>query len=210
MPWEKEQIVVMISRTRLGIQIYIVGDKQFAIKKMWQIICRKTQWTDLQAAILENLSSNASGEADDNNNSNYIPVQELFPYRMCDIQLPTSDVGYIYLLVSISHPSFTYVGQTERLGQRLNEHNSGNGSETTAPTLYLPYHLAAYMITPSLDEGQRQSLERQWQRRIMRARQQGNFDIGNQIDLGRDIMSEYNSFVHADEHIRMVSHIQCR
>ena len=208
MPWEKEQIVVMISRTTLGWHIYIVGNKEWAIRMMWDIICRKNQFTDLQAAILANLSINADGEEDEDVDANFIPMQETFPYRMCNVQLPTSDVGFVYLLVSISHPSFTYVGQTKQLGQRLNQQHAGNGSQTTAPTMYLPYHLAAYMITPHLDKSQRMSIEHRWQRRIMHARRQGNDDIGNQIDLGRDIMLEINSRMPADEHIRMVSLIR--
>jgi hypothetical protein len=72
----------------------------------------------------------------------------------------------------------------------------------------MPYHVAACVITPNLDEGQRMSLERRWQQRNQNALRQGNADIGNLVDMGRELMTEYNQLVHADEHLRFVSHIE--
>lgn len=79
-PWEKGQIVVMISRTTLAEHIWIVGNRRFAINKMWQIICRKSQWSDMMETILRNLSTNADGVADPNAEPDYIPMNEVFPY----------------------------------------------------------------------------------------------------------------------------------
>ena len=45
---------------------------------------------------------------------------------------------HVYLIRSVSHPSKTYVGSTEDLERRLNEHNQGK-SEYTAR--FLPWTL---------------------------------------------------------------------
>lgn len=210
MPWEKGQVVVMLSRTRLASDIYIVGDKQFAINKLWEIICRKTQWSSVMETILRNLSTNADGVEDPRAQPDFIPVPEVFPFRMCDVQLPHSNCGYVYLLISVSHPAFTYVGQTDSINRRLVEHNSGHGSEATAPTMYLPYHIAAYMITPNLSQSARMSLEARWQRLNDLAHRQGNTSVSNLVDNGRVIMEQHNATVGptVDERIRFISHIQ--
>jgi len=210
MPWEKGQVVVMISRTTLARHIFIVGNKQFAINKIWEIICRRSQWSDMIKTILTNLSINADGIADPHAQPDFIPMREVFPYRMCDVQLPRAESGYVYLLVSIPHPTFTYVGQTIQIGRRLNEHNSGRGSNTTAPTMYMPYHVAAYLITPNLGESGRMSLERRWRSMIEDAIRRGNADVGNFVDMGKEVMSDYNRLANADERLRFVSHIASR
>ena len=203
----------MISRTTLATHIWIVGNKEFAISKMWEIICRKSQWTDMMETVLSNLSTNADGVQDAHAQPDYIPIPEVFPYRICDIQLPHSDGGYVYLLVSLKQPSFTYVGETNNIARRLVEHNSGHGSRSTRPSHLIPYHIAAYIITHSMDVSGRMSLEHRWQLRNQQAHRQGNSSIMNLIDIGRDIVNQHNTNVGprcAERHLRFVSHMESR
>ncbi len=44
-PWGKEQIGVMLSRTHTACDTIIVGNKEFALKRMWDLIIVGTQWT---------------------------------------------------------------------------------------------------------------------------------------------------------------------
>ena len=37
-PWNKEQIIVVTSRTNVPEMTVIVGEKKFAIEKMWELI----------------------------------------------------------------------------------------------------------------------------------------------------------------------------
>ena len=39
-PWEKGQIVVVLSRTNNASSTIVVGDKQYAIQKMWEMITK--------------------------------------------------------------------------------------------------------------------------------------------------------------------------
>ena len=49
---------------------------------------------------------------------------------------------YVYLLESINHPGQTYVGLTDDLRHRLEEHNAGEGTHTRK---YLPWRLVIYL-----------------------------------------------------------------
>jgi hypothetical protein len=46
------------------------------------------------------------------------------PFRPKDIQLPQANDYCCYMLVSLSDPSNTYIGQTDNLRRRINDHNS--------------------------------------------------------------------------------------
>ena len=51
-PWEKGQIVVSLSRTTNSKMTVIVGEKQFTIQKIWELITIANQWTLYTANIL--------------------------------------------------------------------------------------------------------------------------------------------------------------
>ena len=53
------------------------------------------------------------------------------PFRLSDMPLPTCNTGFVYMLVSTHSSSFSYIGETQNIGVRLNQHNSGYGAETT-------------------------------------------------------------------------------
>ncbi len=44
-PWGKDQIVVMLSCTHTAHDTIIVGNKEFALNRMWDLITVGTQWT---------------------------------------------------------------------------------------------------------------------------------------------------------------------
>ena len=46
-------------------------------------------------------------------------------------QLPDTSIGFVYMLVSQSHRNFAYVGETSCIKRRLQQHNSGHGSNFT-------------------------------------------------------------------------------
>ena len=68
-----------------------------------------------------------------------------FPFRLCDMHLPTCNTGFVYMLVSLHKPSFRYIGETVNILSRLNQHNSGHGAVTTIPISWRPYALFAYV-----------------------------------------------------------------
>ena len=128
-------VVVMLSRNQSCNMITIVADSaEWAIKRMWRVLCTGTRWTRYIENLLDKVTVNRN--TGDNNNlevDRVIDMAELYPYRVCDIALPLEETGFVYLLVSTTNFQRTYCGQSESIARRINEHNSGYGSVGTAP-----------------------------------------------------------------------------
>jgi len=206
-PWEKGQVVVMLSRSPIGKLITIVGKPEFAIERMWSIICKSTQWTPLMESILDKLSIEGDcEEIVDLDDKGVLELAELYPFRVCNIELPTAESGYVYLLMSVAYPERTYVGQCKNLERRIRSHNSGYGSEGTAPPIYLPYAPVAYLTNLGhMEVSERMSLESAW--RGMNewvVSKEGHTDIDARIENGRKLMVEYNERHSAENHIRLI------
>ena len=56
--------------------------------------------------------------------------------------MPKATFYYVDLLISESHPTQTYVGFTEDLRQRLQDHNDGNSAHTKK---FTPRRLETYL-----------------------------------------------------------------
>ena len=51
--------------------------------------------------------------------------QDTYPFRICDIHLTmVSSVYYVYILVSLRHPNYTYIGTAKCIRTKLQMHNS--------------------------------------------------------------------------------------
>ena len=72
-------------------------------------------------------------------------TQTTFPYRICDVSLPQCNSGYVYMLLSTRQKNYTYIGTTNCIRSRLQQHNSGNGAVATAPAYLRPFALLAYI-----------------------------------------------------------------
>ena len=109
--------------------------------------------------------------------------------------------------MSVAYPERTYVGQCENLERRIRNHNSGHGSEGTAPAVYLPYAPAAYLTNLGhMNESERMSLEHSWQcmnERVVRV--EGMIDIESRIENGRRVMEIYNELNSEENHIRLIT-----
>eukprot|EP00957_Ditylum_brightwellii_P066472 5046553-Ditylum_brightwellii.AAC.1 len=79
-----------------------------------------------------------------NENNSTLEYPEVFPYRVCDIPLPSDNTGYVYFLISCRDTGRTYIGQTINISRRLTEHNSGYGADGTTNPIYRPYAVAGY------------------------------------------------------------------
>ena len=58
-------------------------------------------------------------------------THEVFPFRISDIPFPQCNTGCVYMLLSLQEKSFTHIGATFSLRTRIQQHNSGNGSQST-------------------------------------------------------------------------------
>jgi hypothetical protein len=96
-PWEKGQIVVCLSCTTMSANTIIVGERNYAIKKMWELITIATQWTRYTEHVLNAITINNSIEntADQQAVINY---PEVYPFRILNIPYR---YNWICLLFSI-------------------------------------------------------------------------------------------------------------
>ena len=115
--------------------------------------------------------------------------QDTYPFRICDIQLPMVSSGYVYILVSLRHPNYTYIGTTKCIRTRLQMHNSGNGAIGTAPAYLRPFALLAYICGFTSDSTElRFHMENKWKEKRDFLISQGDNDVkswvlycGNQV-----------------------------
>ena len=140
--WNKRQVVVALSRTHAASDVIIVGPKDEAINRLWQLITTSTQWSDYEDMVLERLSITGSG-ANHQGPQRPLEYAKSFPYRICDIALPSAPA--VYMLVSVRDFDRDYVGQTTHLAERFCEHNSGRGAVETADPYYQPWCMGAYI-----------------------------------------------------------------
>ena len=202
-PWGKEQVVVMLSRTHRAKDTIIVGDREFAVGKMWDLITVGTEWSRYVEDLLNRVSIGGSQSMVRNG---AVVTPEAYPFRISDMSLPDDESGFVYFLVSVRDCGRTYIGQTTSISQRLKKHNSGWGAKGTAEPQYRPYAVAAYICGLShMDKRGREGLEHKWKEHIVEEKRRGMMDVYTWVLQGDRVVQSYNDYQHDKEnHIRLV------
>ena len=204
-PWESGQIVVSLSRSETAKMTVIVGERKFAINKMWELITTGDQWTRYTKHILNTISVNGDAVS----NRNIFDYPEVYPFRRMDSVVPTDTTGYVYCLSSIPRPCQIYIGQTQCLSQRYKQHREGGGTDVTNDIRNHPWALSAYICGLShMQRRERESLERSWKDIVQDMRLIGQDSSYRWIMAGKRVVDLHNSGVsNVDEHIRFVCHV---
>ena len=197
-PWEKEQVVVIFSRTKRAKDIIIVGpDKDWIVDKLWDLVTKGNQWTQMMENILDVLTINPAPDNNDDTDTrvhSVIDYPRNHPFGPRYASLPSDDTGFVYLLCSENNLDFTYIGQTQNIRQRFREHQSGNGAFGTSRRKDQPFFLAGYISgLTGYNESDRCHLERRW--RTLR----NNLPIdsvANIMDCGSRIVDDINASAH--------------
>ena len=107
--WDKAQIIVALTRNKLGKNIILVGDVEETINAIVQLVQTKCQWTD----YMENILNLITVDSDIAINQTRVPTLNLesFPFRICDISLPKFRTGFVYFLIAIRTMDYTYIGE---------------------------------------------------------------------------------------------------
>jgi predicted GIY-YIG superfamily endonuclease len=187
--WEKEQVVVLLSRTFLGRNLIFVGDKGDTIEALVALITKRSQYSDYITHLLGVLCGrNASG------NALAAPVirNHLMPFRPIDVMLPQDGTGFCYIIVSLQDRSTTYIGQTLSLVRRLNEHNRGTGSNQTASPLKRPWSLVAFVCGFDGDKSRMRRFEMHWERRCQELMRTGQISsAAENADVARNVIIQW-------------------
>ena len=209
-PFCKEQVVVGLSRTCNAKDTIIVGDKEFAVKRLWELITMSNQWTNYIEKLLKKLSINVNDVDDANdvhnenstseNGGNIRPWEtntfhfaDDYPYRTSDIAIPSGSSGFVYMLVSCRDFDRDYIGQTEILTRRFDQHQTGRGSEGTRDPYFHPYALAGFICGMAhMSKSEREGIEQRWKNMNRRQINAGNLDLETRLEQGRRIVEDYN------------------
>ena len=49
-------------------------------------------------------------------------LQDKYPFQICNISLPQCNTGFVYFLISIPQKTFVYIGKTNSLWNRFQQH----------------------------------------------------------------------------------------
>lgn len=204
MPWEKGQVVVGLSRTRLARLMVVVSNMtntQVALK-LWGVLCKVDQWTAMTENIIKQISISPF-DTDEKEKQPVLNVVPDFPWTMSSYTLPLSHVGYVYLLASVRRKDKFYVGQTKRnIPLRLQEHNSGTGANETKSPDEMPWACIAFISAVQGEKSIEEhllSLEKKWQRKNADSKRDGLCDAFACIENGQRVVSEHNEKVKYEE-----------
>lgn len=160
--WDKGQLIVILSRTKFAKNSIFVGSKTETLNALKELLTSRTQWTDYIEEVLDLITINT----DDDNSDPYptrVITPRAYPFRICDFALPTDQSGYVYMLVSVRHSNYTYIGTTNCIRSRLVLHNTGVGAIETAPAHLRPFGLYAYVCGfGGVRRDLRYYIERRW------------------------------------------------
>jgi predicted GIY-YIG superfamily endonuclease len=156
--WEAAQVIVLLSRTRHANDIFFIGQANEVADVLWGALLQRDQFTEYINYLLKSLCHGKDTEGP------FIIDQTLLhPFRPKDIQLPQANDYCCYMLVSLSDPTNTYIGQTDNLRRRINDHNSSQrGSLSTNRPKLKPWALLAYVVGFESREKSR-AFENSWQ-----------------------------------------------
>ncbi len=157
--WDKEQVVVLLSRTNYAKNIIFVGDKVKTSKALSDLLTKRSQYTEYMSLMLSKLCCRSV-------NSNISTFNlNLYPFRTIDFEIPVNSSGFVYLIQSrnaqMNFP--TYIGETQNIVRRLRDHNQLRGSKSTRNPLLLPWALIAFVTGfETNSKAIRRNVEKQW------------------------------------------------
>lgn len=191
-------VIVLLSRTKRGEQMYFVGDPDSTAKALLEVMLRETQYFRYMLQLMEVLVS-PNSTTDSTVREAPIVTYNEHPFRSLDIPLPTDTSGVAYLLVSLACNDVTYIGETENIGVRLDQHNSGVGGAMQTSSIHLrPWGLLCFVVGFDYDATARKAFETKWERRRenLRHRTGRNPEPMDLVDIAGTLVHEANQTPH--------------
>jgi predicted GIY-YIG superfamily endonuclease len=184
--WDKAQVIVVISRTKVGKNTIFVGNKESTLNALCSLVRQKNQWTDYMENVLNVVSLNSESS------EQVLFTARSFPYRICDMTLPDCNTGFVYMLVSSKNKDFSYIGETISIRRRLQSHNSGFGSRSTAPSHLRPFAVFALICGFDGNKTLRCHVEYQWKRKRDALRRDGIHCLKRWAMCTEDVLDAVN------------------
>ena len=81
-------------------------------------------------SVLNLISVNGQNHLSENVTRNQ---ESIYPFRICDLILPTCKTGFVYFLISNRRPKFNYIGTSKCIQRHVLQDNLGFVSNGTTP-----------------------------------------------------------------------------
>ncbi len=185
--WEAAQLVVLLSRTEYAVFMTFVGDMETTIQHILEVLEKPHRFLGQIHSLLQFLFSETSVPGTQTSHSQPSVITESTIYRPCDAVV--GDTACVYVLVSTRDTNYCYIGQTDNMGLRLSDHNSGNGASGTSHTILMPWAIGAY-ITGFQSKRKRESFEALWK---VAGRNRGASSLQSFIHVATTLISQENS-----------------
>ena len=186
--WDRAQVIVATSRTKLGKDTIFVGNKQDTINALVELIQKRDQWTDYHELVLDLITINRTAN---NRSLQDMTLSDSFPFRIKDIPMPNCQTGFVYFLISITTPEANYIGETICLKKWLKQHNSGYGSNFTYE--HRPYAVFAFICGFGRNKNLMKHVEYQWQIKRDILKNSGNMSIYDWALQGQNVIHDIDN-----------------
>jgi predicted GIY-YIG superfamily endonuclease len=190
MLFQREQVVVLLSRTHEASQITFVGIPADTADALWKALDDTSQFAEYMEHLINELLHRPSAQE-----HRGIDIPRFFPFRPIDYHLPTDNSGYAYILASLSpnaNGQVTYIGQAKNLASRFEKHLRGVGAAPTRDPLLQPWVMLGFVCGfEGVETSAREYFEKLWQatrdnRNVLRATTP--LDANQIVDLGEEIV----------------------
>ena len=118
--WQREQLLVLLSRTRSLKDVHFVNDPATVCNAISQIYLKQNQWTTFIDDVVKNHAiRNLEKEAE------LFSISPFMPYFK---EIPRSPAGFVFVLISYDRKQ-TLLGHARDVVQKIQEINSGKETE---------------------------------------------------------------------------------
>jgi predicted GIY-YIG superfamily endonuclease len=187
--WEAAQVIVLLSRTRLPGDMWFIGSVQETVDVLWRALLQTDQFSLYVNHLLDTLCND-----DKTASSQAFVIDQIrwHPFRSCDMELPRTNEYCCYILASRKQTDVTYVGYTNNMRRRYDEHNSrAGGSSTTRREDLKPWGLLGYVIGfKSKHEGM--VFEVKWKAAIEAEQMSCTIPTMTRVHLAEQVISLWN------------------
>lgn len=192
--WDKGQLIVILSRTRIGKNSIFVGNENETINALKSLLTKKTQWTDYMDEVLKLITIRNNNNSTENNLQprRRIMTVDSFPYRICDITLPQCNTGYVYMIVSIKNKNQVFFRYTESLRNSINNHNRGILSMSTEPPQFRPYALVGFISGFDKNKDLMEHVRDRWEHKQRSLVMENNNNVKEWVLCGADVIESLN------------------
>jgi len=142
--WERGQVIVLLSRVHTSKDLIFVGDKTLTSRTLLEILSLPSPYDSHLQYISKHLTNPSSYDM-----PSIINLTKPTPVQLCSLECPKqgdAQYGYVYLLISLSQPTVTYIGETINLFERISQHNKGWSQRFTNSIHLRPWACMAYVV----------------------------------------------------------------